>query len=68
VEERQRRFYQAYYGSMIGGTVVKIDITLDGFPQFVLMKPDGTAYLCEVSCDPEGNGPGFLFGLPTPTE
>lgn len=36
------------------------------FPAFTVRTPAGDVFTVEVSRDEEGNGPGFLFGLPTP--
>jgi hypothetical protein len=44
-------------------------VEVDGgaeFPAFTVKTPSGETFVVEVSRDPEGNGPGFLFGLPTP--
>lgn len=62
----ERDFYRKYYAQMVGGRVIQTGVTTDGFPLLVLKMPSGTTYQCELSQDPEGNGPGFLFGLPTP--
>lgn len=51
-----------YLSHMIDKKIVKVGVTKDGFPFFLL--DDGTKV--EVSKDEEGNGPGFLFGLPRP--
>ena len=56
-----KAYYAKYYKALEGKKIVKTGITKDGFPFFSL--DDGTTI--EVSQDEEGNGPGFLFGLPT---
>ena len=33
-----------------------------------IRRPDGKLYIVTVDCDQEGNGPGFLNGLPRPDE
>ena len=38
----------------------------EGFPSFTARLKDGSETDIEVSRDPEGNGGGFLFGLPLP--
>ena len=63
-KKKAETFWGAYYGFMVGATVVAADGDSD-FPSFTLEK-DGRRYEIEVSRDPEGNGPGFLAGLPTP--
>ncbi len=51
-----------YYKQLEGWTVKKfLGEDEDGFPQFVLKKPNQKDLLIEVSQDPEGNGGGFLF-------
>lgn len=38
----------------------------DEFPFLDFKKETGEIYRAFVQRDPEGNGPGFLFGLPSP--
>jgi hypothetical protein len=38
----------------------------DGFPTFTIRFANGEVGQIEISQDPEGNGGGFVFGLPTP--
>lgn len=66
MNKAQQAFYRKYYATLIGGTIVQTGVTDDGWPQLVVKMPTGETYTCEVSQDPEGNGPGFLFGLPEP--
>ena len=49
-----------YFQHLVGKKIVEVGVTRDGFPFFKL--DDGKKI--EVSRDPEGNGPGWLFGLP----
>lgn len=68
-EERAKAFYDRYYGQLEGATINKYLGMRDGFPVFqVIVDDGGRGYLTEieVSQDPEGNGGGFLFGLPSP--
>jgi hypothetical protein len=58
----EEKWARKYYKTLEGRTIKKTGVTRDGFPFFVL--DDGTQ--CEISRDEEGNGPGFLFGLPIP--
>lgn len=51
-----------YLKGAVGRKIVKVDVSEDGFPQLIL---DNGAIL-EISQDEEGNGPGFIFGLPDP--
>jgi len=60
---------QRYLATMVGARVVQVGVTDDGWPFFDLQEPPrkgGRRHRVEVSCDPEGNGPGFLHGLPQP--
>jgi hypothetical protein len=65
---REKSWAQKYYEGAIGLTIVGVEIDEDGFP--VLLCTDkarpAVEVRLEVSQDEEGNGPGFLFGLPTP--
>jgi hypothetical protein len=55
-------FMKKYMKGLEGRTIVKTGVNKDGFPFFTL---DDKSKI-EVSQDPEGNGPGFLFGLQIP--
>lgn len=62
-----------YYGALLGGTITKVGSRRqagdnEAFPFFEVTKPNGEVYEVEVSQDEEGNGPGFLFGLPNPND
>ena len=68
---KDRKFYADYYGSLVGATITKVTISDDddegnSWPQFDVTLKDGTKLELELSQDEEGNGPGFMFGLPTP--
>ena len=76
-EKRAREFYRRYYQQLLGATIITFEgmnrdsdsdtYHLDeGFPCFKLKFKDGTYGLIEISRDPEGNGGGFIFGLPFP--
>ena len=61
---------QKYYGSIKGATVTKVSFHEDEtgiWPVLHFNHPDRGSLRVEVSRDPEGNGPGFLFGLEAPT-
>ena len=51
-----------YMKALEGKKIVKTGVNPEGYPFFTL--DDRTEV--EVSRDEEGNGPGFLFGLPKP--
>lgn len=58
----EKKFYKKYYKALEGRTIKRTGINGDGFPFFVL----DNGRTCQISQDEEGNGPGFLFGLPNP--
>lgn len=62
---RKQQFYRRYYAALEGSTIVSVDGGAE-FPAFTVRTPAGDVFTVEVSRDEEGNGPGFLFGLPTP--
>lgn len=75
--EQERNYLTAYYKPLVGMTIVDIAVVSDldgddidpwGQDWLVIQAIDrkGNSYRLEVSQDPEGNGPGFIFGLPNP--
>lgn len=77
-EARSKEFYRRYYGQLVGATVIEFvgmnlseeEREIGMGPEFPCLKvkfKDGTYGLIEVSRDEEGNGGGFLFGLPLPS-
>jgi hypothetical protein len=68
----QDAFYNKYYKALEGATILKfVEMRGDefggkSFPVFSVMFSDGSVNEVEVSQDEEGNGGGFLFGLPVP--
>jgi len=65
----EEKWLLKYYQGAIGFKIVGVGMTEDGFPQLILEKGKGKTreeIVLEVSCDEEGNGAGFLFGLPLP--
>ena len=65
------KFFATYYGSLVGATVISFDGMTesdmdDGFPTFTVKFANGEIGQIEISQDAEGNGGGFIFGLPTP--
>ncbi len=53
-----------YYEQLVGCKIVAYTESIDDegvWPTFTLEYPDHTTFKVEVSRDPEGNGPGFLF-------
>ena len=53
--------WQKYYGQLEGAKITKFWMGDDGYPTFGLVHPKLGALVIEVSRDPEGNDPGFLF-------
>ncbi len=54
-------YWQDYYGQLEGAKITKFWMGDDGYPTFGLVHPKLGALVIEVSRDPEGNDPGFLF-------
>ena len=72
LNDNERKFYEAYYGSLVGATINRVTIGKpddEGYswPWLDVTLEDGTKLELELSQDEEGNGPGFIFGLPEPT-
>jgi hypothetical protein len=66
-------FWNSYYSALEGATILKYEPMMDEyedieFPSFLVKYADGTIDHIEISQDPEGNGPGFIFGLPLPIQ
>jgi hypothetical protein len=65
-------YYTKYYKSLEGATILKfVEMRgeaeyADGFPVFLVRFANGLESEIEISRDPEGNGGGFIFGLPRP--
>lgn len=66
-------FWDKYYRQLEGATVVQfVGVIPDelepyiAFPTLVVRLKDGSICELEISQDPEGNGGGFIFGLPSP--
>jgi len=71
LDAKARKFYKDYYGVLVGATITKATIGEqdeegETWPVFEVKLKDGTKLELELSQDEEGNGPGFMFGLPTP--
>lgn len=68
-----KEFYSRYFGQLKGATITDVALLDDeeGFyvwPTFKATLHDGSEVTLELSQDEEGNGPGFLFGLPSPNQ
>jgi len=65
----EKKWLVKYYEGAIGFKIVGATISPDGFPQLICRRgrgKTGEEIKLEVSQDEEGNGAGFLFGLPVP--
>lgn len=68
-------FYSKYYKALEGAQILKfVEMRQDdpeyggyAFPVFSVKFADGTIGEIEISRDEEGNGGGFVFGLPLPS-
>lgn len=62
----------SYYSALKGATITDVKMRPDNefpgeeWPVLMVRFADGSTGEVEVSRDSEGNGPGFLFGLPVP--
>lgn len=65
INESDRPYFGRYYATLVGHTITESGFTEDGFPYFIAEK-GGESICIELMQDPEGNGPGFLGGLPEP--
>ena len=71
-EQRKRQeidFYTRYYTQLVGAKITGFSLVQDEYDDHVLWptftaKKGKDIFTLEVSQDPEGNGEGFLFGLP----
>ena len=69
-DDIQERWNEGYYSVLNGAKIIRFLGTVpeefggNGFPQFLVKLSTGEIIEMEVSKDPEGNGGGFLFGLP----
>lgn len=65
-------FYTHYYRQLEGATIKSVEMIPDEYDSYIVWPTitvtlaDGTDVKLEVSQDEEGNGAGFLFGLPFP--
>lgn len=65
-----------YYAPLVGATIEKFVVAIDDdpdfgremFPMLIVKLADGTTAEVLVMRDEEGNGPGFLSGLPLPAQ
>ncbi len=67
-------FLRSYLKPLKGATITSIRVKVEddfghpqAWPTLVVKAKDGQVYELEISQDEEGNGPGYVFGLPFPT-
>lgn len=75
--EREQKFIRAYLKPLVGARITSVNAHIDRHGEFptgdvwpiirATLK-DGTRVKLEISSDEEGNGSGFVFGLPHPGE
>ena len=70
-KSEEHRWMEGYYGALVGLTVTSVQVVENddmGYPELwltiTMVSEDGEEFAVEVSRDQEGNGAGFLFGLP----
>jgi hypothetical protein len=66
-----KKWWSEYLTPLIGGEITEVGTKTDHgagehWPFLKVRPKEGEEILLEVSRDEEGNGPGFLFGLPRP--
>lgn len=70
--DTHKKFYTTYYKQLEGATIDKVELVQDEYDSYIdwptlhVTLSDGSKMKLEVSQDEEGNGAGFLFGLPLP--
>lgn len=69
--KHEANWLKHYLSALIDGRIVAVDVEIvdedDAWPQawpVIYIKKEGELFRCEISQDQEGNGPGFVFGLP----
>jgi hypothetical protein len=65
----EQEFYNKYYGALKGAKIIDAGAKEQDdevWPFIKVQMENGDEMECEISRDPEGNGPGFMFGLPRP--
>ncbi len=71
--QEEMDFYTKYYTQLVGAKITGFELVQDEYdentlwPTFTATKGKDT-FTLEVSKDPEGNGEGFLLGLPEVTK
>lgn len=69
MSEREAVWLRQYLSEINGATIIGTDVVIDDlgiWPVLQIMLTTGEVISTEIAADPEGNGPGFLFGLTKP--
>jgi len=63
-----KEWLEKYLQPLTGGEITKVETFQEygGVWPRLYVKNGDEEYVLEISQDPEGNGPGFIFGLPDP--
>lgn len=69
--EKQKMWTSRYYGQLDGATIKELILVVDSeareiYPTFAVKLANGEELEIEIRRDEEGNGPGFISGLPFP--
>ena len=69
----EKEYYSKYYSELIGATIDSFQMVVEDntynvefWPTFIVTLKNGESRVLQISQDPEGNGPGFIFGLTNP--
>lgn len=70
-DDKALEWYSEYFGILVGATITGFEWAKDEdfqqyWPTFTIKLANGDTVSVELSQDEEGNGPGWLFGLPMP--
>lgn len=71
-EKKDKEWKQKYYSFLKGAKIVNVEVFEDdlftgadkNWVCITIEKAEGVRYELQLSRDEEGNGPGFMFGLP----
>lgn len=68
VNDLHVRWLTNYYSFLLDAKVTKVEMREDedGLWPTITIEKDGEVFEIEISRDEEGNGPGFIHGLPFP--
>jgi hypothetical protein len=73
IEQQEKEYLEKYYGELVGAKIIDFSIVAENdygvnfWPTFIVELVDKQTRVIEISQDPEGNGPGFIFGLSNPS-